>query len=126
MKKTLPIKKTGSPQNTHQEHPNKLFNCCLGNEPTPLSHKIQQLREQKLHGQIKIVTIKANQKLTVEPNMIVGDLIASYPLIKVELQEIHPLGLLSPTLNQTTLEFFLADLHLNLKEVCQTLTKLTL
>ncbi len=127
MKKTPHAKKLHSHQNAYQEHPlNSLFNCCLENKPTPISPRIQKLRKQKLRGKIQIITIKPHQKLIVKPNMIVGDLIAAYPLIKAELEEIHPLGLLSPTLNQTTLEIFLDDLHLNLKKICQTLTKLTL
>jgi hypothetical protein len=34
------------PQSTSRPHPlANFFNCCLGDEPTPISDKVQQLRE---------------------------------------------------------------------------------
>ncbi|MCC7432845.1 hypothetical protein IT412_04985 [Candidatus Peregrinibacteria bacterium] len=98
------------------------FACLLGDEPAPISEKIQTLRENLTTSETIEETLK--QDLIISKDMVVLDLINNFPKIKAYLQEIHPLGLLSPRLDQTTLELFLSDLNLDIDVICADLTKL--
>lgn len=125
-----------SPSHQHSGHSHQrphplsgFFNCCLGDEPTPISDKVQQLRENlDIHQSEEISADQLkNGEFDVTPDLITGDLINNFPQISDYLEEIHPLGMLSPSLHLITLEIFLADLNFStdqLKEIYQKLNTL--
>ncbi len=106
----------------HGNNPKNLlqfFQCCLGEEAPPISEKIQSLR-QKIGGSenITAVQVRPEEKFSVYGDMVVADLLHTFPEIRPYLEELHPLGLLSPTLHSTTLELFLADSETDINTVC--------
>lgn len=112
-----------SPNNQSRPHPlSGFFACLLGDEPAPISEKIQTLRENLTESET--IEEPLGQSLIISKDMVVLDLINSFPKIKDYLQDIHPLGLLSPRLDQTTLELFVSDLNLDIDDICADLTKL--
>jgi len=100
------------------------FECCLGDEPAPLSKKIQNLRENYADHQITAEVISPNQIIIIEKDMIVGDLLINFPEIKTTLEDLHPLGMLSPLLDRISLEIFLSDLNVDPEQICQHLSTL--
>jgi len=100
------------------------FGCCLGDEPAPISQKIQKLRELLPESSTEELSIIPGQPITITKDMIIGDVIANFPLAKSIFEEIHPLGLLSPLLGQTTIEMFLSDLNTDADQICASLTSL--
>lgn len=103
-------------------HPlTQFFGCCLGDEPTPISPKIQQLREQLNSSSIEEVSTDT-EFLAITSDMIVGDILAHFPQTRNYLEDLHPLGLLSPQLDSITLEIFFSDQKVNLDEICQKLS----
>lgn len=115
---------------THQHegsrpHPlTQFFGCCLGDDPAPISPKIQSIRENLGKDQDLPVIIRPGQYLVITPDMVVADLLINFPQIKPLLEDLHPLGLLSPVLDQISLEIFFADLAVDVKAVCQQLESL--
>jgi len=109
----------------HNSHPHPLtqfFGCCLGNEPTPLSPKIQNIRENLGNGQIEDVIITPGEKITISKDMIVADILANFPQTKAFFHELHPLGLMSPVLDQISLEIFFSDQpDIDLENICRQL-----
>jgi len=107
-------------------HPlTQFFGCCLGDEPTPLSDKIQSIRSNLHPGTtLSEVTIEAGQDFLLTKDMIVGDILVNFPQTQPYFQELHPLGLLSPALNHISLEIFFSDLPVDLDQICQELTQL--
>lgn len=111
--------------NGHRPHPlAQFFGCCLGDEPTPISPKIQSLRENLNSKNTVEINLKEVEHLEITPDMIIGDIIFNFPQTRSYLEDLHPLGLLSPRLDQTTVEMFFSDLNPDLKEICQKLTAL--
>ena len=98
------------------------FACLLGDDPAPISEKIQKLREVIPESQT--IEQPLEKSLQITKDMVVLDLISNFPQIKDYLEEIHPLGLLSPRLDQISLELFLSDFNLDLDKLCSDLTKL--
>lgn len=100
------------------------FGCCLGDDPAPISPKIQKLREQLPQSATEELTIIPGEHLTITKDMIIGDVIANFPLARSIFEEIHPLGLLSPLLDQISIEMFLSDLNTDADQICASLTSL--
>jgi hypothetical protein len=100
------------------------FGCCLGAEPAPVSPKIQQLREQLPELATEELVITPGQPITITKDMIIGDVLANFPLARSIFEEIHPLGLLSPRLDQISIEMFLSDLNTDADQICASLTSL--
>lgn len=127
-----PKKSGNEPLHSHsyqigsQYHPlSQFLGCCLGNEPTPLSPRIQAIRSSLEPGNIITpVTISPNQPFQIYQDMIVGDILANFPKTKSYFHEIHPLGLLSPALDQISLEIFFSDIPVDIKQICQELTQI--
>lgn len=126
---------TDSPQNCqkHSDHSHRhssakeffqFFSCCLGEDPAPISDKIQNLRAQLPENSMEEVKYTPGTNFQVLPDMVVGDLLTTFSQIRPYLEELHPLGLLSPALNATSLEMFLIDFDLDLQTVCQELESL--
>ena len=114
-----------NPAATSRPHPlAAFFQCCLGNEPAPLSPKIQKLRDKIPSSQTLEIHLKPGQKITITKDMIIGDVLANFPENKNIFEDIHPLGLLSPLLDQTTIEIFLSDLNIDADLICQSLSKI--
>ncbi len=114
-------------QHNHHKHPlGHFLNCCLGDEPTPISNNIQNLRYNYDHNHQFITqeAIKDIQSFFIKKDMIVQDLIINFPQIKNYLQDLHPLGLLSPNLNQLSLEMFFHDIPANIEDICLNLNKI--
>ncbi len=106
-------------------HPlSHFFGCCLGNDPTPISPNIQELRLRLGEGHLENVTITPGEAFSITPDMIVADLIFNFPDIGKYLENLHPLGMMSPQLEQISLEIFLADLPVEIEQICQDLNKL--
>ena len=106
-------------------HPlTQFFGCCLGDEPTPISPKIQSLREGLNSNSTEEIDLQKVENLEITADMIVGDIIFNFPQTRAYLEDLHPLGLLSPRLDQTTIEMFFSDLNPALEEVCQKLTQI--
>ncbi|MCC6643380.1 hypothetical protein IT411_01405 [Candidatus Peregrinibacteria bacterium] len=105
-------------------HPlTQFFGCCLGDEPTPLSPKIQKIREQLNDSSVE--EIAANSAtLKITSDMIVGDILINFPHTRTYLEDLHPLALLSPQLNSITLEMFFSDQKVDLEKICQDLSDL--
>jgi hypothetical protein len=111
-------------QNGSRPHPLAgFFACLLGDEPAPISAKIQDLRQKLPDSQS--IEENINEKLIISSDMVVLDLIVNFPKIKNYLEEIHPLGLLSPNLDKISLELFLSEFNLDLDKICHELTQLT-
>lgn len=121
---------TLSHSHTHTEkgerpHPlAAFFGCCLGDEPAPISQKIQQLREQLPESVTEELIVIPGQPVIITKDMIIGDVIANFPLARSIFEEIHPLGLLSPRLDQISIEMFLSDLNTDPDQICASLTSL--
>lgn len=114
-------------QHNHHKHPlGHIFNCCLGDEPTPISNNIQNFRHNYDHNHQLITqeAIKDLQSFSIKKDMIVQDLITNFPQIKNYLQDLHPLGLLSPNLNQLSLEMLFHDIPSNIEDICLNLNKI--
>jgi hypothetical protein len=101
-------------------HPlTQFFGCCLGDDPAPLSPKIQSIRENLENGQIEDFIITPGGKITISKDMIVADILANFPQTKSLFHELHPLGLMSPVLDQISLEIFFSDQpELDLENIC--------
>jgi hypothetical protein len=101
-------------------HPlTQFFGCCLGDDPAPLSPKIQSIRENLENGQIEDVIITPGGEITISKDMIVADILANFPQTKSLFHELHPLGLMSPVLDQISLEIFFSDQpELDLENIC--------
>lgn len=112
-----------SQENGPRPHPlTQFFGCCLGDEPTPISPKIQSLRESLGSKQTEEIDLQKVEHLEVTSDMIIGDIIFNFPQTRPYLEDLHPLGLLSPRLDQTTIEMFFSDLNPNLEDICKKLT----
>lgn len=110
----------------HSKRPHPLshfFGCCLGEDPAPLSKKIQDLRKNLPDHQFEEIKIIQGEPFLISADMIVGDILFNFPQTREIFQEIHPLGLLSPILDQTTIEMFLADLTISVEDTCTELNK---
>jgi hypothetical protein len=124
------MSKSTSHQHSHShQRPHPLanfFNCCLGDEPTPISDKVQQLRENLdiNHSEEISPDQLKNGDFDITPDLITGDLINNFPQIKDYLKEIHPLAMLSPSLHLITLEIFLSDLNLSEQQLAEIYQKL--
>jgi hypothetical protein len=106
-------------------HPlTQFFGCCLGNDPTPISPKIQAIRENLGNGQTESTIIQPGHHLTISQDMVVADILANFPQSRPFFQELHPLGLLSPALDKISLEIFFSDLPVDLEQICQQLENL--
>lgn len=114
------------PSNSRPHPLANFFNCCLGDEPTPISDKVQQLRENLDLNQTEEIAPEQFQtgKIIITPDLIIGDLINNFPQIKPYLQEIHPLGMMSPSLHLITLEIFFSDLNLPAKDLTEIYSEL--
>lgn len=116
----------GANSHIHQQkdqsrpHPlTQFFGCCLGDDPAPLSPKIQNIRENLENGQIEDVIITPGQKITISKEMIVADILVNFPQTKSLFHELHPLGLMSPVLDQISLEIFFSDQpDIDLENIC--------
>ncbi len=119
-------------QHSHKEdqkgqrpHPlTQFFGCCLGDEPTPISPKIQSLRESLNNTKTEEINLETAQNLEITSDMIIGDILLNFPQTKSYLEDLHPLGLLSPKLSETTLEMFFSDMNHDLETICQKLTQI--
>lgn len=100
------------------------FQCCLGDEPAPLSPKIQKLREQIPSSEAQEIHLKPGQKIIITKDMIIGDILTNFPETKTIFEDIHPLGLLSPLLDRITIEIFLSDINVDPDLICQSLSQL--
>ena len=116
----------GANSYVHEQNPQsrphpltQFFGCCLGDDPAPLSPKIQSIRENLGNGQTEDVIITPGEKITISKDMIVADILANFPQSKTLLHELHPLGLMSPVLDQISLEIFFSDQpELDLENIC--------
>lgn len=142
MKKSTPQKSAKKPTTKHRHsaaashshihamqgkkpHPlAAFFGCCLGAEPAEISPKIQQLREKLPESTTEELNIIPGQTIIITKDMIIGDVIANFPLVLSVFEDIHPLGLLSPRLDQISIEMFLSDLNTDPDEICVGLTSL--
>ncbi|MGL5831363.1 MAG: hypothetical protein ACRCZE_04415 [Candidatus Altimarinota bacterium] len=119
--------KSPSHQHSHSQsnsrpHPlANFFNCCLGDEPTPISDKVQQLRENLDLTKTEEISPEQFQsgEIILSSDIIIGDLINNFPQIKPYLQEIHPLGMMSPSLHLITMEIFFSDLNLSTEQLAE-------
>jgi len=112
---------------TTGERPHPLaafFGCCLGDEPAPISEKIQSLRKKLPESSTEELKITPGQPIQITKDMIIGDVIANFPLARDIFEEIHPLGLMSPRLDQISIEMFLSDLNTDPDQICASLTSL--
>lgn len=100
------------------------FQCCLTDEPTPIPKKIQTLRQKIPESKYASVEYKKEKSFTILPDMIIADLIFTFPYLKTYLSELHPLGMMSPALDKTSLEMLFADIEADINKVCQELTNL--
>lgn len=100
------------------------FECCLTDEPAPIPEKIQILRQKIPGNEYPSVKYNKDNEFTVLPDMVVADLIVTFPHLKQHLSDLHPLGMMSPTLSQTSLEMLFADIEIDLTELCKELTLL--
>lgn len=96
----------------------KFFECCLKDGAAPIAPKIMQVRENLSASGLSETHHVPGQTFQVSGDMIVGDLLFTFPQIEPLLQDWHPLGLLSPALNRTSLELFFSDLPVDLKDIC--------
>jgi len=117
-----------SHSHSHQHDPlqpfSSFFECCISEDSGKLSDKIQQLRQNYAEHQITAEVITPNQAIFIEKDMIVGDLLLNFPEIRPVLEDIHPLGLMSPLINQISLEIFLSDINVDPELICQQLSTL--
>jgi hypothetical protein len=115
-------------QHSHEKDPGataeemlQFFSCCLGEKPPEISAKLRQLR-QKIPGQnLEQVSYEPGKHFKISKEMIVADLVLTFPALRPHLEELHPLGMLSPMLASTTLEMLLSDLDVNPQQVCREL-----
>jgi hypothetical protein len=56
--------------------------------------------------------------------MIIGDVLLNFPQIRPFLEDLHPLGLMSPLLDQITIEMFFSDQEVDIENICQHITNL--
>lgn len=99
----------------------QFFGCCLGAEPAPIPEKIQTARTNLSNNSVTEIHHQPGEPFHITPDMIIADLLLTFPIIKNYLEDLHPLGLLSPALETTSLEMFLLDFNLNLDEICRDL-----
>jgi hypothetical protein len=114
---------------SHQHTPAKnnllnFFECCLTDDPAPLSPKILQARENLQDQAFEPVEISSENTFQVTSDMIVADLLFNFPLLRGYLENLHPLGLMSPALDRISLELFFSDLDKNIDQICQEMTDL--
>jgi hypothetical protein len=103
----------------------EFFECCLKDGPRPLSDKVQQIRKSIPQSNATTETRHIpGQNFTVSTDMIVADLLFTFPQIKPLLEDLHPLGLMSPALKTTSLEMFFADQPVNLEQICSDLSQI--
>ena len=102
----------------------KMFECCLKDTPPPLPEKILNMRESLQKPQILETVFRPGEKFLICSDMIVEDLLFTFPYLRAYFEEHHPLGLLSPVLHQTTLEMYFADLPEKIENVCTDLSTL--
>lgn len=98
------------------------FECCLKEDPAPIPEKLQNLRRKLPESSYTDVEYKLNQEFTVLPDMIVQDLLTTFPKIKEYLEELHPLGLMSPALSHTSLEILFSDIEADIEQICNDLS----
>ncbi len=110
------------PQNTG--FPFGFFECCLKDEPAPLPPKIQDLRAALPTSNLEEINIKPGEKFQVSGDMIIADLLLNFPQIKTYLEDLHPLGMLSPQLDRISLEIFFSDQDQDLGVICDRLNKI--
>lgn len=118
------ICKHGTGKNSIPENFLSLFECCLKEEPTPIPEKLQNLRQKLPESTYTNVKYRSNREFTVLPDMIVQDLLITFPYIKEYLEELHPLGLMSPALSRTSLEMLFSDIEADIKQICEDLSNL--
>jgi hypothetical protein len=104
--------------------PFSFFECCLKDEPAPLSQKIRDLRAALPTANLEEIIIKPGEQFRVSGDMIVADLLFNFPQIRPYLEDLHPLGLLSPQLDRTSLEMFFSDQDQNLSLICEGLDQI--
>lgn len=102
----------------------QFFSCCLGEDPAPISKKIQNLRANLPESTIEEVNYHPGTAFHVSPDMVVADLLTTFSQTRPYLENLNPLGLLSPTLHTTSLEMFLIDFNVDLETVCRDLDSL--
>ncbi len=100
------------------------FQCCMTDTPAPLPEKLLKLRESLQQPQIAESIYRPGQPFVISEEMIVGDLLFNFPQLHEYFQEKHPLGLLSPVLDRTSLEMYFADLPVKIDDICRDLSDL--
>ncbi len=109
----------------HEQDPlSAFFGCCLTEDPTPISAKIQQLREQLPETHNTELTVIPGQNITITKDMIIADVMTTFPITRQVFEDLHPLGLLSPSLDKISIELFLSDLQIDPDQICAELTNL--
>lgn len=100
------------------------FSCCLGDEPAPIPEKVQKLRSTLGNVLLEDTKYQPGIYFQVTPDMIVADLIATFTQIKPYLEDLNPLGMMSPMLGTTSLDLFFQNLDIDLETVCHDLEAL--
>jgi hypothetical protein len=100
------------------------FECCLTDTPAPIPEKLQALRQKLPERSYSSVKYRKNKDFTIFPDMIVADLLLTFPYLKDQLSELHPLGMMSPALSQISLEMLFSDMEIDIPKVCQDLASL--
>lgn len=116
-RKTCQHSHQNAPGNTAEEML-QFFSCCLGEDPPEISAKIRELRQKIPERNLEQVNYEPGKHFQISKEMIVADLVLTFPALRPHLEELHPLGMLSPMLASTTLEMLLSDLAVDTQQVC--------
>ena len=98
--------------------------CCLKTEPTEISDKLMSDRRSLSEQEFCTIALKSNAKVELTADMIIGDIIQTFPHSKELFKDIDPLGINEFSSNNLSISMFLSGTGIDEQKFCTELNQL--